>query len=924
MAEERRVRSQREGSDSDWGRDDDDLVKRYEDPTISQFRDIVTMRVDGIEVTIPRAVPMTDAQGNILLQPDGRPIPRWSTIYDAAAQIWGDNKDELDRRIPVLCHRDHLAPVGVCRVCSVVAPKGTTIRGLVPACMHRVEKDMDVSTRCRDVANDPNVNPKLKAGLEEWIPKVRKSTQILTELLAGEHLRNTSPRHQLYRNELERLHTPSPLLDGSAHVPLEAQATANVAGEMETSEAGGTGLGAAPFRLKLATDERDVQLHPRSRPLEAPQRLSGQSDKEWFETENFPYSSRSIIVNHDNCILCDRCVRSCTDVKKFKIIGHTGKGASTRIAFDLDRIMNDSDCTQCGECATACPTEALVFRRRIAPSRWKVDPAARPDDDSKPSLTISPDFDEPLPAGSGLLDFEEIYDIELVDAQRRKFYPFRDIPIPYLMWNEGAVRVRHFKEGELIAREDEYASTAFLIQEGTVEILRMTPENKPQPASWKFWRKPAPVAETRKPPEPKQYYPMDIIVGELACFSGTKRKLSIRAFTDVVAFEVTRNLLDMMRRTPAVRRRLDEVLVKREAEICLASNPLFLGLKLTDDQKTEIKDSLLAYTEPWQDNLPPFENQLRRRKIVRYSHGQRIIREGASADDFYIVYRGFARVTVEVEGREVEINVMGEGDYFGEVALLGQFPEELKKLPAEHRGRVRTATVTAIGDVDLLRIPSKALKPVLDTNPELLERLVAMCNARLRRTHSTPAAQQIAADHTRLGLYQAQDLLVLDLERCTRCDECTKGCANSHGDGVSRLLREGLRLDKYLVATSCRSCHQPYCLDGCPVDAIHRKGDSLSIIIDDHCIGCSLCERNCPYGSIQMVPTGSASMMDGIRRTAEVPYRAVNCDLCQGLVGDDDDPFCVRSCPHEAAFRWDATQLKNEVKRLKTAAEDSA
>ena len=38
----------------------------------------------------------------------------------------------------------------------------------------------------------------------------------------------------------------------------------------------------------------------------------------------------------------------------------------------------------------------------------------------------------------------------------------------------------------------------------------------------------------------------------------------------------------------------------------------------------------------------------------------------------------------------------------------------------------------------------------------------------------------------------AQSLLVLDLEKCTRCDECTRACSDSH-NGVTRLIREGLR-----------------------------------------------------------------------------------------------------------------------------------
>ena len=99
---------------------------------------------------------------------------------------------------------------------------------------------------------------------------------------------------------------------------------------------------------------------------------------------------------------------------------------------------------------------------------------------------------------------------------------------------------------------------------------------------------------------------------------------------------------------------------------------------------------------------------------------------------------------------------------------------------------------------------------------------------------------------------EAQSLLVLDLEKCTRCDECVRACADAH-DGVTRLIREGLRFDKYLVATSCRQCRDPLCMVGCPVGSIRRR-DSLEIIIEDWCIGCGLCAKNCPYGNINLHP----------------------------------------------------------------------
>jgi Fe-S-cluster-containing hydrogenase component 2 len=102
------------------------------------------------------------------------------------------------------------------------------------------------------------------------------------------------------------------------------------------------------------------------------------------------------------------------------------------------------------------------------------------------------------------------------------------------------------------------------------------------------------------------------------------------------------------------------------------------------------------------------------------------------------------------------------------------------------------------------------------------------------------------------GLFEAQNLLVIDLDRCTRCDLCVRACAEAH-DGVTRLLRDGLRYDKYLVATTCRTCRDPLCMTQCPVGSIRRK-DNLEIIIEDWCIGCSKCAELCPFGNINMHP----------------------------------------------------------------------
>jgi predicted molibdopterin-dependent oxidoreductase YjgC len=71
-------------------------------------------------------------------------------------------------------------------------------------------------------------------------------------------------------------------------------------------------------------------------------------------------SSPVIAVDHQACILCDKCIRGCDELQHNNVITRTGKGYSARIAFDLNNPMGESTCVACGECMAVCPTGALT------------------------------------------------------------------------------------------------------------------------------------------------------------------------------------------------------------------------------------------------------------------------------------------------------------------------------------------------------------------------------------------------------------------------------------------------------------------------------------------------------------------------------------------------------------------------------------
>jgi CRP-like cAMP-binding protein/Fe-S-cluster-containing dehydrogenase component len=811
-----------------FSRDIDGQLVRLDEPTAADYEKTVTLQIDGQSVTVPLAAPLHDSQGNIVQDVDGRTTPRYTTIYNAAVSLYVKQPgDEAKIPIPTLCHLEHMTPVAICRLCVVQIygtkrGKRAAERKLLPACQHPVKDGMEVFTM-----NAPGPDGE----------RVRQSVKILTELLASDHLKPAQPP------ALEREFAPFNEL---------AQAVQR--------------SGAAPDRLKLDV----LSGAPPVPPPRVGRRVSDGS-------------SAVFQVDHSACILCERCVRGCDEIRKNDVIGRTGKGVTAGISFDLNDPMGRSSCVQCGECMVSCPTSAIMFKPAAL---VKVGAENRSRQFLPPAELLS----DPL---------------------------FARISPKFLLWQQGMVVRRAFKAGEVLCRQGDAGNTAFLVKSGKLEITVAAQTPPPKTALGML----IPHAKTKTVAR-YEWKPEALIVGEMACMTATPRTATVTALTAGVVWEIRRNVLDRLMRVPNLRQLFEGTYRDRVLSLTLRNSELFRELD------PGIFERIIDYLRP-------------RITFARVTPGQPLFEQGDVANALYFVRIGHVRIGRRLFGAEAKVVSVGPGTVLGEIGLLGLTEQDLRQTPAEvtvalqkaleqASGEVgeaipaglRTSTCSALGHLELARLSREHFLEMLREFPLLTARLVGLAFTRLR---GKKLGSDSLDDYVEQGLYEGGSILVLDLDRCTRCDLCTRGCIDkhgyeSHGTGVSRLLREGVRFGNYVVATSCRSCTDAHCMVGCPVDSIHR-GRHQQIVIEDHCIGCGMCAKNCPYGSISMLPNEHKLIQapdpahPGGALLIGQPKAAV-CDLCDAA-GELSSPHpqCVASCPHDAAFRMTGPDLLERVLR---------
>ncbi len=82
--------------------------------------------------------------------------------------------------------------------------------------------------------------------------------------------------------------------------------------------------------------------------------------RKFYQVEDIsPYIERDL----SKCIVCRRCVRSCSEIAKKDILSVGYRASDSKIIYDCDQPLSSEACKECGICITHCPTGALRTKR---------------------------------------------------------------------------------------------------------------------------------------------------------------------------------------------------------------------------------------------------------------------------------------------------------------------------------------------------------------------------------------------------------------------------------------------------------------------------------------------------------------------------------------------------------------------------------
>ncbi len=502
-------------------------------------------------------------------------------------------------------------------------------------------------------------------------------------------------------------------------------------------------------------------------------------------------------------------------------------------------------------------------------------------------------------------------------------------------------RLVRYKRGDIVLREGDYGNTAYLILNGNVCAVLdgldpvLLGRRKKQRKSFfqavaQLWRNPREpevrdlakyegvhgVGARTGAEGQARIFLQDVpgvlqthrtavmgpgeIFGEQAALARTPRSATVIATADAEMLEVRwQGLRDLRARAPRLREYVDKVYRERVLAHLLQGVPIFRHLG--DQDLLRLRDAIEFETYGGFDWFVGYEALAREDTVKRLAKEPIIAEEGHYPNGLLLIRSGFARLSVKSGNGHRTISYLGKGQLYGLEELAHNWRHPDRAVPL-------LRTLRAVGYVDILKVPTPIVEEFVlkRMKPEDLPAEIEEKDLDRPADDAPPIPTGMLEFLVDQRFMNGTATMVIDLDRCTRCDMCVVACAGTH-EGNPRFLRNGPKYDHYMIANACMHCADPVCMIGCPTGAIHRQPGGQVIINDATCIGCSTCATNCPYHAIRMVPIrDDEGRPVADEKTHAAILKATKCDLCSDQIGG---PACQRACPHDALVRTDMANL---------------
>ena len=471
------------------------------------------------------------------------------------------------------------------------------------------------------------------------------------------------------------------------------------------------------------------------------------------------------------------------------------------------------------------------------------------------------------------------------------------------------VRLLVYEPGEEVIRQGDWGgNTFYVVVEGSLDVYVTNDEG-----------------QTSKVGELSE----GTSFGEMAILAGVPRNATCKVPEGRTAtvLEITRPALRLLRKLHRFGTKLDETYREHGLGRTLVDVKEFAGDRFDKDLFKQLGEAA---------------------RFVVYGKNHVMHEEGDAVEHVVFIKNGWVRrvrgmrvlsdaaeVVHAVEEKE-GVDFLGAGNCLGLEGLDG-------------RGETKWGyTATVLSRTEALEIDIETLRG----NPRLLAAVrdafsgfsVSDDDVRVERREDLRALAAAEKEIT-TGLVDATNLLVMDMDLCVRCGNCSLACHKVHGR--SRLLRRGIHVERptrsgssatqhVLAPAVCLHCQDPECLTGCPTGAIGRMSDGQIDIEPKTCIGCGDCAVQCPYNAISMVPRKAPAAVPQTWKTralswislapppepAEVTETedllAVKCNLCNNTPLNPEGAkrqaySCEENCPTGALVRVNPREYFDEV-----------